>query len=274
VLLAPRIWIGESLRWYLQRARHPFKDYIVGHYWHWFSKRRVWVKYDQGLAMRVRLDDYVQQRIFFDRYYEKPLIEWLGRTLTDADVFWDVGTNVGAVTLVASRRCRQVVSFEPDPRSLTTLRGHIAANHLSNVEVVPSALGERTETMVLHQADPRNTGRTSLLRDRGPLASTVEVAVTSADEFLAAHANLAPTVMKIDVEGAEHLVLRGAESLLRAGGLRAIVFEDQGDADRRPTSREVVERLTAAGYRIEPLGESDQSAKDGMLNFVATRARR
>jgi FkbM family methyltransferase len=268
VFLGARLCVGACLRWYLQRARHPFKDYLVGHYWGWFARRRVWVTYDRGLAIRVRLNDYVQQQIFFEGYYERALIEWLDRTLTDADVFWDIGTNVGAVSLVAARRCRQVVSFEPDPRSLDALRANIAANRLTNVEVVPAALGERTATMVLHQADPRNTGRTSLIGDRGPAAGTVEVAVTSADEVLAAHPQWAPTVVKIDVEGAEHLVFRGAGRLLASHRLRAIVFEDQRAGDR-PASREVVERLTAAGYTIAPLGVSDRSAADGMLNFVA-----
>jgi FkbM family methyltransferase len=223
---------------------------------------------------RVRLDDYVQQRIFFDGYYERPLIDWLERTLQPSDVFWDVGTNVGAVSLVASRLCRQVVSFEPDPRSLASLRANVTANRRTNIEVVPVALGEGAGTARLHQADPRNTGRTSLMDDRGSAAGAVDVTVTSADALLAGHPDWTPDVMKIDVEGAEHLVLRGAPELLASGRLRAIVFEDQCDAGGRPASREVVDRLTAAGYRIDPLGRSDQIAEDGMLNFVATLPRR
>jgi hypothetical protein len=39
-----RVWLGESVRWYLTRARHPFKNYIVGHYWRLFEKLDVWVR--------------------------------------------------------------------------------------------------------------------------------------------------------------------------------------------------------------------------------------
>ena len=34
----PNVWKGELLRWYLTRAKHPLKNYIVGHYWPWFAK--------------------------------------------------------------------------------------------------------------------------------------------------------------------------------------------------------------------------------------------
>ena len=60
----PSTWRGEVLRWYLTRARHPFKDYIVGHYWALFCRPRVWVPYDGASVISVSLGDYLQQRIF------------------------------------------------------------------------------------------------------------------------------------------------------------------------------------------------------------------
>ena len=116
-----RVWRGESVRWYLTRAKHPFKSYIVGHYWWWFEKFDVWIKYDGGGVINVALGDYVQQQIFFDGYYERPLVEWLKRTLTSTDVFWDVGANIGAVSLVAAGLCH-VSAFEPDLRSLERMK--------------------------------------------------------------------------------------------------------------------------------------------------------
>jgi len=76
----PEIWFGEALRWYLKRGRHPFKNYLVGHCWPWIASRRLWVGYDERSVIGLRLDDYVQQRIFFDGYYERPLITWLRRS--------------------------------------------------------------------------------------------------------------------------------------------------------------------------------------------------
>ena len=270
--MKPSVWQGELLRWYLRRARHPFKSYVVGHYWSWFSRRQVWVRYDDQAVIHIALGDYLQQKIFFDGYYERGLIDWLKRTLRPDDVFWDVGANIGAVTLVASRLCKQVVAFEPDPRSLPLLTGNVQSNALTNVEIVPAALGESAGTAVLHQAPAKNTGMSSLLADRGDGGSQAPVTVMPADTLVRERPDLAPTVMKIDVEGAEHLVLRGAADLLRRGGVRALVFEDRRDDERKPTNQGVIACLHDAGYRISPLAQSDQQVDDGMLNFLALRA--
>jgi len=268
--MRPRVWIGEALRWYLKRARHPLKDYIVGHYWGWFSRRRVWIRYDTTSVINVRLGDYLQQQIFFEEYYERSLIDWLKQTLGPTDVFWDVGANIGAVTLVAARLCARVVAFEPDPRSLRLLEANIRANRLANVEIVPKALGLAAGTAPLYQASDLNIGMTSLLSGRGATAGEAEVSVIRADDLVETHAHLAPTIMKIDVEGAEHLVLGGATRTLGSGRVRAIVFEDGYDEHAMPVNAAVMAILRADGYDVEPFGTSDAHAADGMCNFLAT----
>lgn len=267
--MTPRVWLGEGVRWYLKHARHPFKGYIVGHYWAAFSAPRWWVRYEGG-SIGVTIGDYLQQRIFFDGHYEAVLVAWLKKTLRQDDVFWDVGANIGAVTLVAARLCRRVVAFEPDPRSLLALRQNIEVNRLDNVEIVTSALGGDAGTATLYQAAGGNTGMTSLLPARGEVVGATEVQVVKADDVIAAHPDWRPTVVKLDVEGAEHLVLGGATDTLRSGCVRALIFEDQRDAATRPTNAEVVARLNESRYRIEPLGVSDALVTDGMLNFLAT----
>jgi FkbM family methyltransferase len=266
------VWFGEALRWYLKRARHPFKNYIVGHYWRVFSRLRVWVRYDNGSVINVGLGDYLQQQIFFDGYYERPLVDWLERTLRPEDVFWDVGANIGAISLVAARRCRRVVAFEPDPRSLSRLEQNVRANRLTQIEIVAGALGVSAGTATLYQAADVNTGMTSLVPGRGRTVGEPLVQVLRADDVIAQRPELMPTVMKLDVEGAEHLVLAGASNLLRSGRLRAVVFEDRRDAKARPTNHEVVARLREADYQIVPFAASDTQANDGLYNFLATPA--
>ena len=266
----PRLWLGEGLRWYLKEARHPLKGYLVGHYWSWFSKPVLWVKYDDSMAIGVRLGDYLQQQIFYQGYYELALIEWLKSFLVPDDVFWDVGANIGAITVVAAKRCAKVAAFEPDPRSIRSLEKNVRVNRLTNVEIVTSALGDASGALTLYQAADRNSGMTSLIPGRSEVVGETQVNVVRADELLKRRPDLTPTVMKLDVEGAEHLVLDGATELLQSGRVRAIVFEDRGDADAGPANREVVERLRQANYHIAPFAASDPQVSDNMYNFLAT----
>ena len=268
----PNVWKGELLRWYLTRAKHPLKNYIVGHYWPWFAKPRLWITYDETSVISVTLSDYLQQQIFFDRYYERPLVDWLKHNLQADDIFWDVGANVGAISLVAAKLCGRVVAFEPSPAALGLLTAHVDSNGLSNITIVPRALGEEAAAAPLHQGAVHNLGMGSLIRPAESSSDAVLVQVTRADEFAREHPSLLPTVIKIDVEGAEHLVVRGARDVLRSRQLRAIVFEDRHDAQHQPTNRALLECLYEAGYRVAPFGASDERANDGMYNFLATRA--
>lgn len=270
-LLPARVMAGETLRWYLKSARHPLKNYLVGHYWKFFCALRVWVRYNGDLAIRVRLGDYVQQRIFFDDYYERPLVNWLKETLRPDDVFWDVGGNVGAIALVAARHCRYVVAFEPDPRSAESLARNVEANALRNVIVQRTALGESAGQATLYRASPHNSGMTSLLPGRTTAVDAIDIRVETADAFAARRPDLAPSVIKLDVEGAEHLVVMGAHECLRRPSLRALVFEDRSGSDGRPMNTALVADLESAGFTIAPLGRSSPEADDDLMNFCATR---
>ena len=266
--MSSRVWRGELLRWYLRRARHPFKDYVVGHYWAWFAKPRVWITYNAGV-ISVSLGDYVQQQIFFNDYYERPLIDWLQTHLRAEDVFWDIGANIGAVTLVAARMCARVVAFEPDARARDLLARHVRENALPNVTIVAHGLADVTGRATLHAGPSNNLGMSSLLSRGTNGEAQTTVPVMRADDFARARPDLVPTVLKIDVEGAEALVLRGARDLLASGRLRAIVFEDRVDQGR-PASPGILAHLPPS-FHVDELGVSVPGVGDGLSNFLATR---
>ena len=105
------------------------------------------------------------------------------------------------------------------------LREHARASGIDNITIVPAALGATTGAATLHQASSSNTGMTSLVTKTANAAGQVSVDVQSADAFLRAHPAQTPTIVKIDVEGAEDLVIAGARQLLATAPPRAIVFE-------------------------------------------------
>jgi FkbM family methyltransferase len=263
--------IGEAYRWYITKAQHPFKSKVLGHWWGWFCKPSVWIKYDGDLVIKVRLRDYIQRSIFMQGYYEPDLVQLLKSELHPSDVFWDVGANVGAMTLIAARRCKQVFSFEPEPRVLARLREHLEVNGLAHVRVMPLALSDAGGRVMMSQAPEENSGMNSLCRtDLG--WSRQEVEAIRADDLVARGDVACPNVMKVDVEGAEAMVFSGATSLLRNPALRLVVFEAALSKDALPVNAKLTRMLEAAGFTVSPFTRSDITTNDGMGNFLARRA--
>jgi FkbM family methyltransferase len=260
--------IRALIPWYLREARHPLKDKVVGRYWRWFSRDPVWIDYDDGLRLRVDLNDYLQQKVFYEGYYERVLVEWLKATLRPEDVFWDVGANVGVMTLVAARRCARVVAFEPEPSARRRLEENIAVNAISNVTVLPFALGARDAAGRMRRGPPVNLGMTRMVAEGEPEA--FEVAIRAAGALIA-EGTPAPHVMKVDVEGAELDVFRGAGAALANPRLRAVVFEAAQAADGSPADATLVQLLRHAGLQIRELGRSDPEVLDAHSNFLAER---
>jgi FkbM family methyltransferase len=138
------------------------------------------------------------------------------------DVVWDVGASIGLLSVHAAGLARQVVAFEPDPATFRRLRQHIELNGLSNrVECRMEALGDRTGDVVLRSDGL--IGNAPAIADLGLHDGAVNARITTVDELVDTGLH-APTVLKIDVEGAELQMLRGAERLLGSARRPRIVF--------------------------------------------------
>jgi FkbM family methyltransferase len=129
----------------------------------------------------------------------------------------DVGANVGAYSTLFGRwvgPSGSVFAFEPAPRIFQGLVRHIELNHLSAVvRPICSAVGEVPATARLVVAGSAGESRLAIASDGD--ARTIPVPVTTIDEFCARE-RIAPDFIKIDVEGSELAVLRGARETIRA----------------------------------------------------------
>ena len=127
-------------------------------------------------------------------------------------------------------------------------------NALDNVTLLNLAIGDQNTEMDLH-IDTVNDGATSLLGNGGP---SVTVPVRRLDDVLSEH-GIEPRevfLMKVDVEGAEPMVFKGAERLLREGS-PVIIFE----ALTKEKLRECEEVLKGFGYVVEAIDETNYLAR-------------
>jgi len=184
------------------------------------------------------------------------LSETLARLIAPGDTVVDAGANVGYATLLASLAAGptgRVVAFEPHPALFEILTENInRARHrfeIASVDLRQSALSDSPGTAVLDipQAFAGNDG---VARLGAPaftaIGDTPLVRVETLDDVLK---TAAVTVLKLDVEGFEGAVLKGAARALREQRIRHILFEDH-----RPQPSGVVRDLQGAGYRVFSLG--------------------
>ncbi len=175
---------------------------------------------------------------------ERPLLDQFVASLTPAATVWDIGANVGLYSLAAAPRCRRVVAFEPLPRNVALLRRHLALNRVNNVEIVEAAVG-------------RATGRLRMREGMTPSEAyvaadgNIEVPAIALDTWAAARHEPRPDVVKIDVEGAEHDVLVGAQRSLGHRPLIQIALHGSDVAAR------CLAWLQGAGYEVTAPGQAD-----------------
>jgi FkbM family methyltransferase len=135
---------------------------------------------------------------------------------------FDVGANLGqtATKLTVDFPEAEIYSFEPVPQSFARMQATVA--RLPRVQAFHLALGDARGTAHIHLTD-HSGGNT--LKPVAGATSAVEVQVETVDTFCAAHGITSIDLLKIDVEGFELNVLKGARGMLEAGAIRFVFAE-------------------------------------------------
>jgi FkbM family methyltransferase len=182
--------------------------------------------------------------------YEVDFSAALDRRVGPGMTVIDVGAHVGLHTLRLSRAVGEaghVVAVEPSPANACLLRKHLKWNGCRNVTVMEAAVGEHEgEAEFAFLPDPTDPGAfaNSIAYDIGGAKARVKVATI--DEICR---DLTPSVIKIDVEGAELLALRGARMVLSCHSPVLFVAVHPGAMRALGTSPlELVEHLRELGY--------------------------
>jgi FkbM family methyltransferase len=160
---------------------------------------------------------------------------------------YDVGGGVGFYTLVASRLGAQVFTIEPDPKNRATIQRHAEMNNLEGkLQIMPIAANSYTGSMLMEPSDRghgHGHGHAQEVFGTDP-SKCFEVQCTTLDDF--AGQNPHPDLVKIDVEGCEAAVVRGAEWLMREVGPSLLV-----EIHTPELAEEVSEIVHSRNYKIE-----------------------
>ncbi|GAB3319809.1 FkbM family methyltransferase [Haloplanus salinarum] len=193
---------------------------------------------------------------FRDLVGERAILEDVLISIQKDDIFYDVGANVGTYTcFVASKlESGQVISFEPVTSNTNRLRQNLELNGLS-AETVQVALSDTNDTVeFMLSDDATGAGEHAIATDSG--GQTIEVETSQGDSLIKRYGLPKPTVVKIDVEGAEHLVLQGLQTTLR-DNCRLVYVEVHPEkiSDFGGSESDVRSLLTQCGFEISEMGQ-------------------
>jgi FkbM family methyltransferase len=149
--------------------------------------------------------------------YEAEALGSFLRALHLGDVVWDVGANIGLYTILAGKKVGsrgQVIAWEPNPATFQLLEKHVRANGLqARSRAIQGAINDGATPEVLFRLDAEAPSSQITMNAQTPAEEVIVVPARSLDAWCEELAQK-PRVLKIDVEGAEVLVLRGARRLL------------------------------------------------------------
>lgn len=195
-----------------------------------FIKRRlpfvVTLRDFESSGVRFEISNLVEHARVVGHGGETEYTAVMLQNLREDDVLFDIGANVGMVALHAAKICH-TVAFEPDPSFRRRLQVNIALNPDRTFTLEPIAISDSDASMILY-TDGDEGNSPSLVHQRGE-SDSVAVSARSLDSLIAEGQLPRPTVIKLDIEGAEILALRGAKRLLASSERPRALFIEVHD---------------------------------------------
>ena len=159
--------------------------------------------------------------------YELHVQNCLARELKSGNIFYDIGANAGFFSLLGVKcvgEKGQVYIFEPLPENIRTIKNQFELNHVNNAKIIEAAVSDHIGNAELFQGEDTYTA--TITQKYKANRDCHIVKTITLDEFTKTAPT--PNFIKMDVEGAEILVLRGSKKLLNSDNPPGLLIELHG----------------------------------------------
>jgi len=207
-----------------------------------------------GVTARFQVDTWEEYRRF-TQLNELDVIADLLSEINSTDTVYDVGANVGMYTCFLAQRLPsdQVIAFEPHPENVNKLKYNIHINDV-DARVIEKGLSNTNGTAEL-AVDTNQAGAGEHSIATTDSGETIEIKLVTGDELIDSNVISAPTILKVDVEGAELRVLQGLKKILKTSECRTCYIEVHPDrlSDYGGSVEDIEDLLDACGFDTGPL---------------------
>lgn len=224
-----------------------------------FEKKEQNIKH-AGITLFYNKGNSVVVRLKKEGNYENEMCDHIVKKLKEKEnpVLMDVGANIGLVSTYLLNKIPSVhiYAFEPGPVQAELLQKTIDENLLQkNIKLYQVALADTTGTQTFYTHVTRDQAKDGLFdTERGEKTKKIEVQTSTLDEWWRKAGRPRVDVVKIDTEGAELLVLRGASEFLKE--VRPVIYLEIEPSNLKAypyTHIDIIQYFTEAQYQIETL---------------------
>ncbi|HRP53615.1 MAG TPA: FkbM family methyltransferase [Fluviicola sp.] len=206
----------------------------------------------KGVNLQLDIHDYVSHYLYF-QFLDQSHLKLMSLVKKDAVVL-DIGTNYGTTILQFAQLVGEAglcFGFEPDPINFKICQENLRLNHFKNIQVENCGLGHVAGTFELVVDTASNRGGNRIGIDSVG-KETHQVSVVPLDDWIKDKNLTKVDLIKIDVEGYEMNVLKGAKEMLQK--FKPMLFIELDDSNLKlqgSSSKELVSFLTFLGYGIQ-----------------------
>ena len=195
------------------------------------------------------------------------------RNLKSVDIFFDIGAHIGLVSLPAGKemkRTAKVVSFEPSCKNFKHLKSHVENNSLEKIIILNHCLvGEENCQRIFYSSKKESPMNSIVKSDHLNKYKKEKLMQITLDSFCH-KSGLIPEVIKIDVEGAEINVLKGARNILKK--YKPIIYLSVHPRHIKELGSDIIELINLIdeiGYKVEDF-EGNQISNYSLDEYLLT----
>lgn len=203
-----------------------------------------------GINFKLDLCDTVDHYIFYN--YHDHSLELFFEEAKNANIILDIGANIGwtALRFASKNPKATIIAFEPHPITFKRAQDNFERNNFNNITCLNVGLGENTSTLKIYELMDNNSGMNRIVLEDLDRPFK-EVKIERLDDVLPSRNIQMVDLIKIDVEGFEGFVLKGASKILTDSKAKILMETDDAFLKNNGSSaRDLVDLLKAYGYKM------------------------
>lgn len=229
-----------------------------------YFKKDIWIWTDNLLEYETRAASCRQ---------EPKTVGWIEKFVSGKTVFYDIGANIGAYSLIAAVNGADVFAFEPSYPNFYKLNKNVSLNNLDKkIACFPVAFSTKTkiskfrylETIPGTSKSYYNEEYRYRLNDH-KLETEKSTIIYSLDDFINVFKIPNPTIVKIDVDGGEFDVIMGGLNTIKNEKLKTILIEID---EKLNEPNEILKFMQDAGFKLE---SKNKQLLEGVYNYILIR---